>query len=47
MISYKVDDRNIGVLTLDRPDKPLNILSAASFEELERLLTGLAGQDRP
>ncbi|MCH7529379.1 MAG: enoyl-CoA hydratase/isomerase family protein [Candidatus Marinimicrobia bacterium] len=47
MISYKVDDRNIGVLTLDRPDKPLNILSAASFEELERLLTGLAEQDTP
>ncbi|MCH7938631.1 MAG: enoyl-CoA hydratase/isomerase family protein [Candidatus Marinimicrobia bacterium] len=55
MISYQVDDRNIGVLTLDHPHKPLNILSAASFEELERLLTGLAlggptgspGQDRP
>ena len=42
MISYKVDDRNIGVLTLDRPDKPLHILSSATSEQRHHLLSAPA-----
>ncbi len=45
MISYKVDDRNIGVLTIDHPGKPLNVLSFAYIQELDDLFDRLAAPD--
>ncbi len=45
MISYKVDDGNIGVLTIDHPEKPLNVLSFAYIAELDNLLDRLAAHD--
>ncbi|MEE9464308.1 MAG: 3-hydroxyacyl-CoA dehydrogenase NAD-binding domain-containing protein, partial [Candidatus Neomarinimicrobiota bacterium] len=37
MIHYEVDADNIGVLTLDNPDKPVNFLSFKYVQELDQL----------
>lgn len=47
MISYHRREDGMVLVTFDRPDKPLNILSFASFQLLDRILDEIAGLDDP